>query len=259
MSDQQPKQIKPKYKPKYKKPKQVPKPETKQEVKQVPKPETKQEVKQVPKQEVKQVPKQEVKQVPEVKEVPKAKPRPKSKYEPKSKPQQETREPSHSLTPLKPPSKSILLPKVYFFPRNALWTSKELVGVLEHANYYSYLRDPVLGEDQTVNWGSYSIKFIDDPDFIWYASDKWSDQFTGPKMLPWNDRSTVCFEAHDMPPEYLTKFIICLMIRGHRIVRTEGHLIQRDALTLTFDQCKFLRDYLTDARLKEDNIARSKR
>jgi hypothetical protein len=185
MSDQQPKQIKPKYKPKYKKPKQVPKPETKQEVKQVPKPETKQEVKQVPKQEVKQVPKQEVKQVPEVKEVPKAKPRPKSKYEPKSKPQQETREPSHSLTPLKPPSKSILLPKVYFFPRNALWTSKELVGVLEHANYYSYLRDPVLGEDQTVNWGSYSIKFIDDPDFIWYASDKWSDQFTGPKMLPW--------------------------------------------------------------------------
>ena len=67
------------------------------------------------------------------------------------------------------------------------------------------------------------------------------------------------FEAHDMPPEYLTKFIICLMIRGHRIVRTEGHLIQRDALTLTFDQCKFLRDYLTDARLKEDNIARSKR
>jgi hypothetical protein len=31
MSDQQPKQIKPKYKPKYKKPKQVPKPETKQE------------------------------------------------------------------------------------------------------------------------------------------------------------------------------------------------------------------------------------
>lgn len=240
MSDQ-PKKTKPKYKPKYKKPKQVPKPEVKEEVKQ--------EVTQVP--EVKQTSKQTPKQVP------KHESKPKSKFEPKSKREQVSV--SHSLTSLKHPSKSILLPKVYFFPRNALWTSKELVGVLEHANYYSYLRDPVLGEDQTVNWGSYSIKFIDDPDFIWYASDKWSDQFTGPKMLPWNDRSTVCFEAHDMPPEYLTKFIICLMIRGHRIVRTEGHLIQKDALTLTFDQCKFLRDYLTDARLKEDNIARSKR
>lgn len=243
MSDQQPKKIKPKYKPKYKKPKQVPKAEVKQEVTQ----EVNQEVKQVL--EAKQTPKQEVK----------AKPKPKSKYEPKSKREQETRESSHSLTPLKPPSKSILFPKVYFFPRNALWISKELVGVLEHANYYSYLRDPVLGEDQTVNWGSYGIKFIDDPDSVWYAPDKWFDQFTGPKMLPWNDRSTVCFEAHDMPPEYLTKFIICLMIRGHRIVRTEGHLIQRDALTLTFDQCKFLRDYLTEARIKEDHIARSKR
>ena len=181
MSDQQPKKIKPKYKPKYKKPKQVPKAEVKQEVTQ----EVNQEVKQVL--EAKQTPKQEVK----------AKPKPKSKYEPKSKREQATRESSHSLTPLNPPlkspSKSILLPKVYFFPRNALWTSKELVGVLEQANYYSYLRDPDLGEDQTVNWGSYSIKFIDDPDFIWYASDKWSDQFTGPKMLPWNDRSTVCF------------------------------------------------------------------